>query len=186
MRKDVLRERPSPAGWLSIAVVLVATGCDVYDEPVRPVADRDDVPGWNGLAEGQRPYATGRPAGIEFVEGYPSALARAELERKPMLVLFRASWCRWCGEMTVKVLPEQQVVQRSRRFICVAVDADRDPDICRTHGVRGYPTILLISPDGREIARRTGKVALKTLVAMLDEVDSAAASLAAPATKTVR
>ncbi len=186
MRKDLPRDRPPLGGWLSIAVVLAAIGCDVYDEPVRPVADRDIAPGWNGLAEGQRPYVGGKPSGIEFVEGYPSALARAELERKPLLVLFRASWCRWCGEMTAKVLSEQQVVQRSRRFICVAVDADRDPGICRTHGVRGYPTILVLSPDGREIARRTGKVALKTLVAMLDDVDSAAASLAAPATRTVR
>lgn len=186
MMKDLARERPPLGGWLSIAVMLAATGCDIYDEPVRPVADRDAVPGWNGLADGQRPYTIGRPAGIEFVEGYSSAVARAELERKPLLVLFRASWCRWCGEMTAKVFSEQQVVQRSRRFICVAVDADRDPDICRTHGVRGYPTILVLSPDGREIARRTGKVALKTLVAMLDDVDFAAASLAAPATKTVR
>ncbi len=186
MRKASTRVRPSVGAWLSIAVVLAATGCDVYDEPVRPVADREAVPGWNGLAEGQRPYSIGRPAGIEFVEGYASAVARAELERKPLLVLFRASWCRWCGEMTAKVLSEQQVVQRSRRFVCVAVDADRDPDICRTHGVRGYPTILVISPDGREISRRTGKVALKTLVAMLDDVDSAAASVAAPTTKTVR
>lgn len=186
MRKASTRGRPSVGKWLSIAAVLAATGCDVYDEPVRPVADREAVPGWNGLAEGQRPFAIGRPAGIEFVEGYPSAVARAELERKPLLVLFRASWCRWCVEMTAKVLSEQQVVQRSRRFICVAVDADRDPDICRTHGVRGYPTILVISPDGREIVRRTGKVALKTLVAMLDDVHSAAASVAAPATKTVR
>jgi thioredoxin-like negative regulator of GroEL len=84
------------------------------------------------------------------------------------------------------VLSEQQVVQRSRKFICVAVDADRDPEICRTRGVRGYPTILVLSPDGREMARVTGKVALKTLVTMLDDVDSAAASMAAPATRTVR
>ena len=186
MWKELPRDQPPFGVWLSIAFMLCAAGCDVYDEPVRPVADRDAASGWSGLADGQRPYAGARPTGIEFVEGYASALARAELERKPLLVLFRASWCRWCGEMTAKVLSEQQVVQRSRRFICVAVDADRDRQICRTHGVRGYPTILVLSPDGRELARRTGKVAPKALATLLDEVDFPAATMAAPAGRTVR
>ena len=186
MWKNSPRDRPSFGAWLTTAAVLLATGCDVYDEPVQLAADRDATPGWSGLADGQRPYAGGKQTDIEFVEGYASALARAELERKPLLVLFRASWCRWCGEMTATVLSEQQVVLRSRRFICVAVDADRDREICRTHGVHGYPTILVAAPDGRELGRRTGRVAPKELVTLLDEFDVPAATVASPAIRNVR
>ena len=167
---------------------MALTGCDIYDEPAQPAAERDPSRGWSSLADGQRSYAlaSGKPTGIEYVEGYESAVTRAGLERKPLLILFRAGWCRWCGEMTSQVLASREVVEHSRRFICVAVDADRDRAVCRAHGVRGFPTILLVSADGRELARRTGKVSPDALVGMLDEVVAPEAGLASPAPRTLR
>jgi thiol:disulfide interchange protein len=171
----------------AFAVLALTAGCDVYDEPATAVADRSNADPWSGLSESQRPQAgTIRQAGIEYVEGYDSALARAAAERKPVLVLFRASWCRWCGDMTGRVLSEERVVRQSHRFVCVAVDADRDREICRRHDIRGFPTILLLGDDGREIARRTGRVGPAELASLLEKVEVDPTTLATPVPRTVR
>lgn len=182
-----VRKVPSNIVLTASAVLALAMGCDVYDEPARAVSDRSNADPWSRLSENQRPQAgTIREAGIEYVEGYDSALARAATERKPLLILFRASWCRWCGDMTGRVLSEERVVRQSRRFVCVAVDADRDRDICRRHDIRGFPTILLLGDDGREIARRTGRVGPAELASLLEKVEVDPTTLATPVPRTVR
>lgn len=158
----MIRRFPTRRLWLAAAFLPVA-GCDVYDEPV---AARQAAP-WPALADGTT--ASVRPTSIEYVEGYEAAAARAAAEDKPLFVMCRAGWCRWCSEMTAKVLSDEQIVRRSRTFVCVAVDADREADVCRRLGIRGFPTVLLIAPDGRELSRHTGRMSQKSLASLLDE-----------------
>jgi thiol:disulfide interchange protein len=95
--------------------------------------------------------------GIRFVEGYRQGSQQASREGKPMLVFFTASWCHYCHEMAAEAFCEEGVIRLSERFVCVLVDADRDPELCRLFEVRGFPTIQFLSPQGVALHRVVGK-----------------------------
>ena len=47
-------------------------------------------------------------------------------------------------------------MQAASQFVCVLVDADAEPEVCRRLQVSGYPTVELISPAGASLGRMTG------------------------------
>jgi len=58
---------------------------------------------------------------------------------------------------------DEQVVRLSKRFVCILVDADLEPEICRDFRVRGYPTVQFISPRGVPLNRMMGKTPAQQL-----------------------
>lgn len=103
--------------------------------------------------------ATGRVArgNLKFIEGYSSGLAQAKSQSKPVLVFFTAEWCHFCHQMADEAFTHPQVVSLADHFVCVLVDADREPQVCRQLNVTGYPTIQFLSPRGAPLARIVGK-----------------------------
>lgn len=162
---------PSPIHRRTVAHALASSllalagviGCSVRDEPT---VGGSDARWWStatggsntgliaGAPQAQRPAAT-----IEYVEGFAAARKRAEGGRLPMLVVFRADWCRWSGELVTAAVADPRVVELARRFVCVAVDADRDQATCRTFAVGAFPTVILLDADGEEQFRATGSSA---------------------------
>lgn len=168
--------RPVPGGGrpaVTSAVLLTAfvtVGCDVRDEEVRPTATPRL---WNAAATSLRDEAGSEPGaarGIEYVEGYAGGRRRAAAEGLPMLVVFRATWCRWSSELANGPLADRDVVTAARRFVCVTVDADRDAATCHDFGVSGFPTVIVIDPAGQERFRATGAAAAARLPAIMNEV----------------
>jgi uncharacterized protein YyaL (SSP411 family) len=94
---------------------------------------------------------------LKFVEGYQQGYAVAVRERKPMMLFFTASWCKYCHQMADEAFTHPQVVRLSGQFVCVLVDADHEGDVCRQFGVGSYPTIQFLSPRGVPLARVVGK-----------------------------
>lgn len=144
---------------LALALVVVA-GCEIRDEVPRPLEPQPLLAA--GIAAGLR----GPPA-IEYVGGYEAGRQRAESEGRPLLLVCTATWCRFSADMTQRTLRDPGLVQLSRRAVCVLVDADRDADTCRTLGVKGFPTLLVLDPNGTERLRATGRSSPATLVAAL-------------------
>lgn len=140
---------PGPlAASLTLLLAVAGAGCEIRDEGAESAASRtlrlDAVP----------PEAA--PAVIEFVEGYAAGLRRSTAENRPLLVVFKARWCRWCAEFTAATLAHRRVVGLSRQFVCVMVDADRHADDCRRFDVREFPTLVVAGPDGAELRRWVG------------------------------
>lgn len=94
---------------------------------------------------------------IEFVEGYSDGYELAQQMSKPMLVFFTARWCNFCHQMEAEAFTDHDVANLSREFVCILVDADQQPDVCREFRVRGYPTIQFLSARGVPLNRLTGK-----------------------------
>lgn len=108
------------------------------------------------IAEQRRPAGAADRA-IEFVEGYQRGLDLARQARRPMLLFFTADWCQYCHQLAQEAFRDEKVVELSHRFVCVIVDADAEPEICRRFQVRGYPTVLFVSPRATPLSRIVGK-----------------------------
>jgi len=94
---------------------------------------------------------------LRFVEHYADGYSRAVSEGKPMFVFFTAGWCHFCHQMAEEAFTHPQVVSLSEHFVCILVDADAEPDVCRQFEVTGYPTIQFLSPRGAALQRIVGK-----------------------------
>lgn len=107
---------------------------------------------------GEEPAAAHVARGrLEFVDGYAAGLSAASQSGKPMMLFFTAEWCEFCKQMAAEAFVDPQVVQLSRQFVCVLVDADLEPGVCRQFAVTGYPTVQFATPRGVPLARVVGK-----------------------------
>ncbi len=133
-----------------MVLLLSVVGCeDARVAPTQPVAEPTvvEAPALPTVARGQ----------IQFVDGYWQGYEQATREGKPMLLFFTAPWCEYCHQMANEAFVQEQVVSLSQRFVCILIDADREPDVCRQFQVRGYPTIQFLSPWGTPLNRIVGK-----------------------------
>ena len=165
---------------------LMGTGCEIHDEQVQSgsvtVGEQRLLPSHNGTA--RQIVNHDAPTSIEYVEDYAAGLERASTSGRPLVIICRASWCRWCAGLSQGVLADPDVVQRSSRCVCVTLDADRDADVCRRLGVRGFPTVILQTPDGLEVKRLTGRSEVRSLAAAIDEATARLANGPSPAGTT--
>jgi thiol-disulfide isomerase/thioredoxin len=75
---------------------------------------------------------------------------------KPLLYDFTASWCGPCRNMDKNFWPKREVVELSKRFICVKVDFDRNKSLAAKYGVSGIPNVVFTDPWGRGIVNQLG------------------------------
>ena len=111
---------------------------------------------------------------MQFVNGYASGRKAADTAGKPMLVFFTAEWCHYCHQMKDTTLAHPDVVSLSDQFVCVLVDADQEPDVCRSFDVSGYPTVQFVSARGvplnRVIGSRAPHLLLREMRAALQAI----------------
>lgn len=105
-----------------------------------------------------------------WYESLDEARRIARREGKPILADFSTSWCHNCRDLEKNTFHHPAVVERLDSFVKVYVDGDRHPDICQQFGVEGFPTLVAMSPSGREIDRSIGYVNGGTLASTLDGV----------------
>ena len=178
-RRVVWRRATTLAALLG--AFLIGNGCDIRDEQVQSGGLRGDprrlLP--STQANDGQIVNHDAPTTIEYVEDYAAGLERATASGKPLIIICRASWCRWCAGLSQGVLADPGVVQRSSRCVCVTLDADRDAEICQRLGVRGFPTVILQTPTGREVKRLTGRAEVRTLATAIDEASARLADASA-------
>ena len=149
---------------ISLASILLA-GCEVdVDEANRvpaqvPAAtsNSDNPQAWKAAEPQQAPNLPQTNANVPFVKGFESGYGRATTAGKPMLVFFTAEWCHYCHQMADEIFTDPQVVGLTDRFVCILVDADAEPEVCKKFHVRGYPTVQFLSPRGAPLNRLVGK-----------------------------
>ncbi len=151
-------------------VAVLVVGCDVRDEVVHttqstrtrwpePVTHRID----QSDTQPER-YGSAR---ISFIENCDIGLRLADVANKPLLIVFRAAWCRWSMALTHQTLSDPSIVALTDSFICVQVDADRHAETCREYNVTQFPTILIVDTDDNEIIRRSGHTMVADLTPLL-------------------
>ena len=96
---------------------------------------------------------------------------QAKKEKRPLFVLIYADWCEWCKKYEQMALETQPVQKRlSTDYIPVAVDYDKEKALAQSLGARLVPTTLLITPEGKKLARLYGLVNQEDLPEILDRI----------------
>ena len=136
--------------WACLLLSVLA-GCELGAEP----APSPQVSAPEASSEVARPtVARGL---LHFSESYQQALSDAERENKPLLLFFTAEWCHYCHQMAGEAFTNPQVVSLSEKFVCVLIDADASPEVCREFHVSAFPTVQFVSPQGLPLNRIEGK-----------------------------
>ena len=112
--------------------------------------------------------------GVVFEEiSIGQALAKAGAENKQVFVDCYTSWCGPCKKMTNDVFPRKDVGDYfGPRFISVKYDMEKDEDgimLGKEHRVTGYPTYLILNPDGSLLHKFMGAYDAPLFLRKVDE-----------------
>jgi len=149
-----------------LAGLAALAGCDARSPLGNPATQREEAIPSKEVGHGA----------LRFVEGYVRGYEQARREGKPMLVFFTVEGCGYCEETVREASADEDVVRLSGKFVCILVDADLEPEICRDFRVRGYPTIQFMSPQGVPLNRLMGKTAPRQLALQMQAALQATAS----------
>ncbi|MFT4704685.1 MAG: thiol-disulfide isomerase/thioredoxin [Bradymonadia bacterium] len=104
-------------------------------------------------------YASPAEAQVEFRDSsFSEALAAAQSTDSVVLVDVYATWCGPCQRLDEEVFSTPALAEATADVIALKIDAEsgEGPALVERYHVVGYPTILVLTPDGIEIDRIFG------------------------------
>jgi len=95
---------------------------------------------------------------------------QARRKQQPLFVLVYSDQCHWCRKYELQSIETDGVQRRLQQdYLPVAVDVLKQPVLAQKLGAIVVPTTLLLTPDGKRIAKFHGFVDERDLSAILDE-----------------
>jgi thiol:disulfide interchange protein len=154
-----------------------AVGCSKLSAVDAPESPQSSAPG---------PAPASDPATTEarWLTSLPQAQALAQKENKLVLVDFTGSdWCVWCKKLDAEVFSKAEFASyASKHLVLVELDfpshKPQPPSLkaanealMRKYNVKGFPTLLVIKPDGAVVWKQDGYLqgGPSAMLAKLDE-----------------
>jgi uncharacterized protein YyaL (SSP411 family) len=111
----------------------------------------------NRLAAETSPYLLEHAQNpVDWYPWGPEALARAKVEKKPILLSIGYSACHWCHVMARESFEDAEIAAlMNRSFVCIKVDREERPDLDQVYmravqgmtGSGGWPMTVFLLPD---------------------------------------
>ncbi|MDD3096152.1 MAG: thioredoxin family protein [Candidatus Cloacimonetes bacterium] len=103
-----------------------------------------------------------------WIENWDLAIASAKELNRPVLVNFTGSdWCIWCIRLSKEVFTKDEFIDYAKNNLVLlkldfphklqqsAALKQQNDTLAKQFGIQGYPTIVLVNQEGKEI-QRTG------------------------------
>ncbi|MGH7681170.1 MAG: thioredoxin domain-containing protein [Candidatus Eiseniibacteriota bacterium] len=110
-----------------------------------------------------------QPPAVTWTHAMDAALADAGKANRPVLVDFYTDWCEWCKALDDTTYVDPAFIEYSKKFTCARVNAEVDTISAKKYRVSGYPTVILMKPDGTEIDRVVGYARAPEFMAQLED-----------------
>jgi uncharacterized protein YyaL (SSP411 family) len=111
-----------------------------------------------------------RAAEIHWQAWGPDSFAHAQAEHKPVLLAISAVWCHWCHVMDETSYSDAAVIDLiNERYVPIRVDNDQRPDINARYNMGGWPTTVILTPEG-EILRGGTYIPPEAMLPFLQQV----------------
>jgi protein disulfide-isomerase len=117
------------------------------------------------------PIAAAQAAEIAWREGdVDDALAEAKEQGKPVILYWGAEWCPPCNQMKANLFKDPGFIAETEKFVPVYLDGDTAgaQQWGERFGISGYPTVIILTPDGTEITRIATATMANELPALLE------------------
>ena len=106
---------------------------------------------------------------IVWAGSFEAGLEEARIEGRIVMIDFYTSWCGWCRRLDTDTYAHPEVVRRSRRMVCVKVNAEIERELAARYSVRAFPTIVFVRGDGGLIDAVRGYKPPEQFVPILDQ-----------------
>jgi protein disulfide-isomerase len=149
-------------GAASAFVLLALSACGTADT---------DAAAQNQAEAGPGPVAN--TTEIAWRQGdVEDAFAEAREQNKPVLLYWGAVWCPPCNRLKAGLFRDPDFIARTRDFIPVYLDGDsKGAQAWGEHfNIQGYPTLIVLRPDRREVTRLFSSGDAAQVEAVLDAV----------------
>jgi thiol:disulfide interchange protein len=116
-----------------------------------------------GLFACYKVFENKQPLGPEpaYIADVPTALQLSQAMKKPLVLIFSASWCPPCQTMKKRVYPSPEVAPYHNSVLWCYADVDK-PEVrewAMKYDVSGIPHVVFINSDGTEKGEVVGGVA---------------------------
>jgi hypothetical protein len=112
------------------------------------------------------------PPGISWGYDVDAAFIEARADGKPVFLFWGAVWCPYCADLKAHVFARRDIQEKLKLFVPIYLDGD-DAGAQKwgaEFAVAGYPTVLALDADRRELARIAGGMDVAVYAEMLDLV----------------
>jgi thiol-disulfide isomerase/thioredoxin len=109
---------------------------------------------------------------VHWVKGdVEAAFASAKAQNKPVILYWGAEWCPPCHQLQATVFSRPDFIAKSKLFIPVYLDGDLEgaQKWGEQFKVTGYPTIVILDSERREVMRIAGGMDLSQYASVLDQ-----------------
>ncbi len=104
---------------------------------------------------------------VNFLHDYEKAVKQAKQEGKLCLLDFETTWCGPCHTMDQWVYNADTVVALAQKIVSVKIDGDDHRDLVKKYKVSGYPTLILLSPEGEVLKQLVGYQSVTAVTSLI-------------------